>query len=240
MTTSLSCYYFIDMSSLSSLFEDKLSIYLWEGKLSQPSVAKPELVSQIAFVLHAPSFKESKYFRLANRWRKDLRSDDEGKLSKEALKAVDKLKYLLKFPESKVAELVDISRNSIRNWRKGQGAYPNTTSKLFQIYHLISALDAIMNQEQILAWLNEPDNKNPSFSRLDILARPDGPALVSQQASHILFPPPPGSLPSPDELRKELERIDLEEQGWMEEHGEVPHRYSARPRRQRPDGNVSK
>lgn len=152
----------------------------------------------------------------------------------EPMQAVDELKFLLKISENKVAKLAGISRSIIRNWRKGQGAYSNTTSKLFQILHLIYALNSVMKQEQMLAWLNEPDNKNPSFTRLDILAQPDGPASVSQQASHFLFPPPPSSLPSPDELRKELELIDLEEQTWMEP-GESPRQYSARPRRQRPD-----
>lgn len=139
----------------------------------------------------------------------------------------------------------DWERGAGQSWRifrvvvsaiggEGQSAYPNATSKLFQILHLIYALNSVMKEEQVIAWLNEPDDKNPFFTRLDTLAQPDGPALVSQQASHLLFPPPPSSLPSPDELRKELELIDLEEQGWMEP-GESPRQYSARPRRQRPD-----
>ena len=219
---------------------DHLSRHLCIDTTSQADFAKPESIFKATTIPDTLSFREPKYFHGENIWRTKLRLNNESKLNEEALKAVDRLKFLLAFSESKVAEIVGVSRNSIRNWRKGQGAYPNTTNKLFQVSHLISALKSVMNQRQMLAWLNEPDNKNPSFTRLDILARPDGPALVSQQASHILFPPPPGSLPSPDELRKELERIDLEEQGWMEEHGEVPRRYSARPRRQRPDGNMSK
>ena len=50
MATSLSCNYEIDMSHLSSLFKDKLSIYLWEGKFSQPRFTKLELDSQITVV----------------------------------------------------------------------------------------------------------------------------------------------------------------------------------------------
>lgn len=233
MTTLLSLSYVIDKSRHSSLFDDKLFIYLWERNFSQYRLTKKELGSQATFIPDLPS-KGPKYFHLAKWWRNDLRLDNESKLNEEAIKAVNKLKFLLKISEDQLAKLVDISRNSIRNWRNGQGAYPNTTSKLFQISHLISALNSIMTQEQMLAWLNEPDNKNPSFTRLDTLAQPDGPASVSQQASHILFPPPPRSLPSPDELRKELELIDLEEQLWMEPR-ESPRQYSARPRRQRPD-----
>lgn len=232
MTTLLSLSYIIDTNHLSSLFDNKPLIYLWESNFAQSKITNKELVSQVTLILDIPS-KKPNYFRFAKRWQDALRLGDEGKLNEEAIKAVDKLKFLLKISEDKVAKLVGISRNSIRNWRNGQGAYPNTTSKLFQISHLIYALNSIMKQEQMLAWLNEPDNKNPSFSRLDILAQPDGPASVSQQASHILFPPPPSFLPSPDELRKELERIDLEEQGWME-YEEDPRQYSARPRRQRP------
>ncbi len=215
-----------------------LSEGLWEDTGSD--FAKTEYISQAITVSVTVSFEVSKYHRWTKSWRDELSLDAKNKLNEEALKAVEELKLLLKISEKNLAKLVDISRNSFRNWRNGQGAYPSTTSKLFQILHLISALKLVMSQRQMLAWLNEPDNKNPSFTRLDILSQPDGPALVSQQASHILFSPPPGSLPSPDELRKELERLDLEEQGWVEEYGEVPRRYSARPRRQRPDGNASK
>lgn len=207
MTTSLSCYYLIDMSHLSSSFEDKLSIHLREGRFSQPSATKPEPVSQITFVLYAP-FKEFKYFRLANKWRNGLRSDDDVKLNIAALKAVDRLKFLLEFSESKVAAIVGVSRNTIRNWRKGQGAYPNTTNKLFQVSHLISALNSVMNQRQMLAWLNEPDD-DPALSRLERLRKSDGVSSLTRQANDLLFPPRPGKVPPQDMLVLESD-MDVE------------------------------
>ncbi len=150
-----------------------------------------------------------------------------------ALEAVEYIKTLLGMSEIKVADLVDISRNTIRNWRNGQGAYPSTVRKLFQVKHLISALDSTMTQNQLSGWLNGEDDNDPRLSRLDRLAQPDGPALVARQASSFLFPPPPGNLPPPAVLHRELERIELEEKGWMEDE-DTPRQYSARPRRQRP------
>lgn len=167
-------------------------------------------------------------------WREVLNADDTSRSTGTvALKAVEYIKTLLGMSEIKVADLVDISRNTIRNWRNGQGAYPSTVRKLFQVKHLISALDSTMTQNQISVWLNGEDDNDPRLSRLDRLAQPDGPALVARQASSFLFPSPPGNLPPPAVLRRELERIELEEKGWMEDE-DTPRQYSARPRCQRP------
>lgn len=167
-------------------------------------------------------------------WQKNLLFDNPvSSLSLMALKATEYIKTMLKMSEIKVAKLVGVSRNTFRNWRNGQGVYPSTTRKLFQVKHLISALNSVMAQDQMSIWLNGADDDDPSLTRLDRLAQPDGPALVAQQASSLLFPPPPGNLPPPAALRRELERIELEEKGWAEDE-DAPHQFSARPRRQRP------
>ena len=56
---------------------------------------------------------------------------------------------------------------------------------------------------------------------------------IAQPASPLLFSPPPRGLPPPAVLRRELERIEMEQKGWMD-YEDAPHQYSARPRRQRP------
>lgn len=56
---------------------------------------------------------------------------------------------------------------------------------------------------------------------------------IAQQASPLLFSPPPGGLPPLSVLRRELERIEMEQKGWME-YEDPPYQYSAHPRRQRP------
>lgn len=150
-----------------------------------------------------------------------------------ALRAVEYIKTQLRMSEITVARLVGVSRNTIRNWRNGQGVYPSTTRKLFQVKHLLSALNSVMTQDQMSVWLNGADDDDPLLTRLDRLAQPDGPALVAQQASFLLFPMPPGNLPLPAALRRELERIELDEKGWVE-YEDAPHQFSARPRRQRP------
>lgn len=171
-------------------------------------------------------------------WRENLNADYPPRSTGSvALEAVEYIKRLLKMSEIKVADLVDISRNTIRNWRNGQGAYPATVRKLFQVKHLVSALDSTMTQNQMSVWLNEVDDNDPRLSRLDRLAQPDGPALVAQQASSFLFSSPPGKLPPPAVLRRELEHLELEEKGWME-YEDSPRQYSARPRRQRPAQGV--
>lgn len=213
MATSLSCNYEIDMSHLSSLFKDKLSIYLWEGKFSQPSFTKLELDSQITVVELISDPDSSEVSRQgvtpANIWVYEFRlNEDDVKLNIVALKAVDRLKFLLEFSESKVAEIVGVSRNTIRNWRNGQGAYPNTTNKLFQVSHLISALNSVMNQRQMLAWLNEPDD-DPALSRLERLRKLDGVSSLTRQANDLLFPPRPGKIPPQDMLVLESD-MDVE------------------------------
>lgn len=186
MITLFSLSYVIDMSHLSSLFDDKLEIDLWEENFSQSNTLLLEADRQWALPEHI--------------WRHSFHLDtDDTKLNIMALKAVDKLKSLLKFSESEVAELVEVSRNSIRNWRKGQGAYPSTTNKLFQISHLISALNTVMNQKQMLTWLNESGD-DPALSRLEQLRQSDGVSSVTRQANHLLFPPRPGKIPPQDML----------------------------------------
>ena len=172
---------------------------LLEDLYPRTDFATAELVSQDTFAPDAPLFKEPKHLRLTIVWQVVLRVKDEAKLNKVALKAVDKLKSLLKFSESEVAELAGISRNTIRNWRKGQGAYPSTTNKLFQISHFISALNTVMNQKKMLTWLNESGD-DPALSRLEQLRQSDGVFSVTRQANHLLFPPRPGKIPPQDML----------------------------------------
>lgn len=185
-----------------------LSRQLWVDTTSQADFVKTESISQATTASNTPSFREPTYFLLTKKWRDALRLNDKGKLNKEALKAVDKLKYLLTFSESKVAAIVGVSRNTIRNWRKGQGAYPNTTNKLFQVSHLISALNSVMNQRQMLAWLNEPDD-DPALSRLERLRKSDGVSSLTRQANDLLFPPRPGKIPPQDMLVLESD-MDVE------------------------------
>lgn len=167
-------------------------------------------------------------------WQEMLLPDDPvDSRNLMALRATEYIKTMLRMSEIKIATLVEVSRNTIRNWRNGQGVYPSTTRKLFQVKHLISALNSVMTQDQMSIWLNGADDDDPSLTRLDRLAQPDGPALVAQQASSLLFPPPPGNLPPPAALRRELERIELDEKGWVE-YEDAPHQFSARLRRQRP------
>lgn len=196
--------------------------------------SKTDLVLPDSLVMVANSVLRSKVSDPMQNWLVMLNVDDPSRSTGSvALEAVEYLKTLLGMSEIKVADLVDISRNTIRNWRNGQGAYPATVRKLFQVKHLISALHTTMKREQLNIWLYEPDDYDPSLSRLDRLAQPDGPALVARQASSFLFPSPPINLPPPAVLRRELERIELEEKGWMEDE-DTPRQYSARPRRQRP------
>ena len=142
----------------------------------------------------------------------------------EPIQAVDKLKLLLKISESKVAKLAGISRNTIRNWRKGLGAYPSTTNKLFELLHLISALNTVMDQKQMLTWLNKSGD-DPALSRLEQLRQSDGVSSVTRQADHLLFPPRPGKIPPQDMLILESD-FDAEPSVY------APHLYKPRSRPQ--------
>lgn len=144
-------------------------------------------------------------------------------LSFVALEAVEYIKSLLGMSEIKVADLVDISRNTVRNWRNGQGAYPATVRKLFQVKHLISALHTTMKREKLNIWLYEPDDYDPSISRLERLGQPDGVVFLTKQANHLLFPPRPGKIP-PQEM------LVLESDLAMEEPGYAPNFYKTRTR----------
>lgn len=200
--------------------------------------SRTDLVLPDPLVIDTNSALELNFRDQIRNWREIFNTDYPPLSSgSAALEAVEYIKRLLKMSEIKVADLVDISRNTIRNWRNGQGAYPSTVRKLFQVKHLIAALDSTMTQNQMSVWLNEVDDNDPRLSRLDRLAQPEGPALVAQQASSFLFPSPPGHLPPPAVLRRELEHLELEEKGWIE-YEDSPRQYSARPRRQRPAQGV--
>ena len=157
-------------------------------------------------------------------WREMLNIDHPSySTGSVALEAVEYLKSLLKMSEITVANLVDISRNTIRNWRNGQGAYPSTVRKLFQVKHLISALHTTMTRERLNIWLYEPDDYNPNLSRLGRLGQPDGVGFLTKQANHLLFPPRPGKMP-PQEM------LVLESDLAMEEPGYAPNFYKTRSR----------
>lgn len=157
-------------------------------------------------------------------WRENLNADYPPRSTGSvALEAVEYIKRLLKMSEIKVANLVDISRNTIRNWRNGQGAYPATVRKLFQVKHLISALHTTMTRERLNIWLYEPDDYNPNLSRLERLGQPEGVGFLTKQANHLLFPPRPGKMP-PQEM------LVLESDLAMEEPGYAPNFYKTRSR----------
>ena len=241
------------VDSLSYIFSDATPLEYLEvesGTRNDPSGT--DLISPVSFIISIKYSRVDAVYNtnyipvktikfvlpldrnLIQNWQKLLlpnNSDDSSNLM--ALRATEYIKTMLRMSEIKIAKLVEVSRNTIRNWRNGQGVYPSTTRKLFQVKHLISALNSVMTQDQMSIWLNGADDDDPSLTRLDRLAQPDGPALVAQQASSLLFPPPPGNLPPPAALRRELERIELEEKGWAE-YEDAPHQFSARPRRQRP------
>lgn len=219
-----------DVGYLSSIPSTILSKGLWGDNYSQTDFAKKESVYQDPFASDLPSFKEPKIFRLAMVWRAVLRISDEVKLNEVALKAVDNIKSLLKISEGEVAELAEISRNTIRNWRKGQGAYPSTTDKLFKISHLISALSSVMNQNRMLTWLNESDG-NSALSRLEQLRQSDGVSSVTRQANHLLFPPRPGKIPPQDMLVLES---DLDDESSVY----APHLYKPRSRTKVPKRSI--
>lgn len=155
-------------------------------------------------------------------WRENLNADYPPRSTGSvALEAVEYIKSLLKMSEIKVADLVDISRNTIRNWRNGQGAYPSTVRKLFQVKHLISALHTTMTRERLNIWLYEPDDYNPNLSRLERLGQPGGVGFLTKQANHLLFPPRPGKMPP-------QETLVLESELAMEEPGYAPNFYKTR------------
>lgn len=157
-------------------------------------------------------------------WRENLNADyPPSSTGSVALEAVEYLKSLLKMSEITVANLVDISRNTIRNWRNGQGAYPSTVRKLFQVKHLIAALHTTMTRERLNIWLYEPDDYNPNLSRLERLGQPEGVGFLTKQANHLLFPPRPGKMP-PQEM------LVLESELAMEEPGYAPNFYKTRSR----------
>lgn len=157
-------------------------------------------------------------------WGEMLNADDPSRSTGSvALEAVEYIKTLLGMSEIKVADLVDISRNTIRNWRNGQGAYPATVRKLFQVKHLISVLHTTMKREQLNIWLYEPDDYDPSLSRLERLGQPDGILLLTKQANHLVFPPRPGKIP-PQEM------LVLESDLAMEKPGYAPNFYKTRTR----------
>ena len=143
-----------------------------------------------------------------------------------ALSAVRQLMEILGLPESGVAELARVSRNSIRNWRHGQDAYPATVTHLFHVASLISALDHSMGRDRLVVWLNElADGQR---TRRDLLSDPDGPAAIAREASNALFSRPQSPLPPP-------ELLQLEPEEEYDDSVYSPGAFSSRPRRGRPN-----
>lgn len=142
-----------------------------------------------------------------------------------AISAVDRLMDLLTLPEVRVAELAGVSRNSIRNWRRGHDVYPATVKRLLQVANLVSALEASLGRELMLAWLDEPGAD--AVPRRDLLADPDGHLAVAREAGALLFGRPASALPPTELLGVEPTSGAVSEA--------APHLYTARERRPRPD-----
>jgi len=149
-------------------------------------------------------------------------------LRARALSAVTKLMDILNMSESRVAELAGVSRNSVRNWRHGQDAYPATVARLFQISSLIGALERAAGRDRLETWLNE--SSAGSLSRRDLLSEPDGPAALAREAAPMLFIQPPSTLPS-----RELLGVEPELEAEDRDSEFAPQAFVARPRRQRPN-----
>lgn len=139
--------------------------------------------------------------------------------------AVDRLMEALTLSEVRVAELAGISRNSIRNWRNGQDAYPATVKRLLQLANLVSSLESSLGRQTLAMWLE--GRGRGVMSRRELLAEPDGPTAVARQAAEILFGMPDSALPA-------LELLELESPETSEGENSVG-LYSARPRRPSPD-----
>lgn len=186
--------------------------------------SRTDLVLPDPLVIDTNSALELNFRDQIQKWREIFNMDYPAHSSGSiALEAVEYIKKLLKMSEIKVADLVDISRNTIRNWRNGQGAYPATVRKLFQVKHLIAALHTTMTRERLNIWLYEPDDYNPNLSRLERLGQPEGVGFLTKQANHLLFPPRPGKMP-PQEM------LVLESELAMEEPGYAPSFYKTRSR----------
>ena len=142
-----------------------------------------------------------------------------------ALSAVQRLMDLLAIPEVRVAELAGVSRNSIRNWRRGHDVYPATVKRLLQVANLVSALESSLGRDLMLTWLEEPGVGGAS--RRDLLAQPDGHLAVAREAGALLFGRPASTLPPTELLGVEPDSGAVSEA--------APHLYAARGRRPRPD-----
>ncbi len=153
------------------------------------------------------------------------RDDSPGSLRMKVLEAVDSVMDKLHLSESGTAELVGVSRNSIRNWRAGQSAYPATVKRLLQLANLVRALETKLGPEQLTTWLNT--ESEGGVVRRDLLATDEGMSLVARESSDILFAPPLSRVPHPEKLSIE---------GAEEPADAVysPPVYGVRSRRRRP------
>lgn len=73
-----------------------------------------------------------------------------------ALTACDDLRKLVSLSDTRIAEIVGISRNTIGNWRNSScEPYPSTVRNLLTVHGMVTAYRRRFGEEQAALWFNE-------------------------------------------------------------------------------------